>query len=139
MNSLQPPLSGPHELDRSPNDLDRLMGAFFRAEMPQSWPVPKLPAASFGRKERPAAARRSLVRSRFALAACLLVLLLSQAFMSRMFSDSTRTAADDGRGKIEARRHGPVKPHESKPTSPLKKTEATGQSGGEGNLISGRN
>jgi hypothetical protein len=137
MNSLQPSLSGPHEHHRSPNDVDGLLRAFFRAQMPQSWPVPKLPAAPSVRTERTATARRSLGRSRFALAACLLILLFGQAFLSRMFSDSTHTATDGGRGKIEARRHGPVKPHETKPASPLQKTEATGQSGGV--LISGRN
>jgi hypothetical protein len=135
MNSLQPSLSGPHDRDRSPNDLDGLLRAFFRAEMPQSWLVPKPPAMSSVRKERAAVARRSLVRSRFALAACLLILLLAQFFVS--FSDSFHPAADGGRGKIEARRPGPVRPHESKPAS-LKKAEETGKSAGDGILFSGR-
>jgi hypothetical protein len=139
MSSLQPSLSGPHERDRSPNDVDRLLRAFFRAEMPEPWPVPKPPATSSVRKEGARAARRSLVRSRFALAACLLLLLLGQSLVSRMFSGSIHPAAGGGRGKIEARRHGPVKPHETRPASPLKKAEAAGQSGGDGILMSGRN
>jgi hypothetical protein len=138
MNSLQPSLSGPQELDRSPNDLDGLLRSFFRAQMPEPWPVPKPPATSTVRKGGAAAARRSLVRSRFALAACLLVLLVGQSFVSSMLSDSMHAAADGRPGKTEARRHGPVKPRESKPTFPVKKAEATGQSGGEGILISGR-
>jgi hypothetical protein len=139
MNSLQPSLSGPHDRDRLPNDLDGLLRAFFRAQMPQPWPVPKPPATSSVRKERTAAGRRSLVRSRIALAACLLVLLLGQSFVSRMFSDSIHPVADDGRGNVEARRHGPPKPRIKESASPVKKTEATGQSGSDGVLISGRN
>jgi hypothetical protein len=137
MNSLQPPLSGPHELDRSPNELDRLMHAFFRAEMPQSWPVLKPPAPAPVRKATAPAASRSLFRSRFALAACLLILLIGQSFLSPKFLGSVHTTAEGGRGKIEARRR-PIKSHESRPASSLKKAEAAGPSGNDGILISGR-
>jgi hypothetical protein len=109
MNSLQshrdpsPTLQAQtNSLERAPNELDGLLRAFFRAQVPEPWPELKPPAPLSPRGEGAAARRRSLFRSRFILAASLLILLLSQLFVSRMFSGYTRVAMDSNRGKIEA-------------------------------------
>jgi hypothetical protein len=111
MNALQQPRAGPREGDRSPSDLDAVFRAFFRAEMPEPWPVLKPPATPSLREVAAPVRRRSLSRSRFALAASLLILLVSQLVVSGLFSGSIHFAADSDRGKIEAtNRLGPVKP-----------------------------
>jgi hypothetical protein len=90
------------ELVRAPNELDGLLRAFFRAQVPEPWPELKPPATLSLRGERAAPRRPSLFRSRFILAASLLILLLGQLFVSKMFSGYTRVATDSNRGKIEA-------------------------------------
>ncbi len=90
------------ELERAPNELDGLLRAFFRAQVPEPWPALKPPATLSLRGEGAPARRPSLFRSRFILAASLLILLLSQLFVSKMFSGYTYVATDSNRGKIEA-------------------------------------
>ena len=99
MNSLQQPRAGSLQFDRASDELDGLLGAFFRAQVPEPWPALKLPATLSLREEGAAARRSSLFRSRFVLAASLLILLLSQLFISNMFS---HRATDNNRGGLEA-------------------------------------
>ncbi len=87
------------ELERAPNEFDGLLRAFFRAQVPEPWPALKPPATLSLRGEGAPARRPSLFRSRFILAASLLILLLSQLFVSKMFSGYTYVSNP---GKIEA-------------------------------------
>lgn len=66
-----------------PDDIDGLLRAFFRAELPDPWPVLKSPAAD----ENPVAVRKtgrtwSMMRSRLALAASIGLLLIGCWFLS---------------------------------------------------------
>jgi hypothetical protein len=76
------------------DNLDHLLRAFFRAEMPEPWPdAPARPLAF-----RPAR-RRGLVRSRLALAASVLLLLVGQWLLAGSFpgfaTPSSETAVTD--------------------------------------------
>jgi hypothetical protein len=102
MKSLQKSPAEPYVGDRSPNDLDGRLRAFFRAQMPQPWPVLQPPVTTSLAQGRAAARGRSLLPSRIVLAASLLLLLLGQLFISGMFSDYARSVADGDRGKPEA-------------------------------------
>ncbi len=65
--------------DPSPDDLDRLLGAFFRAEVPSPWPRPKALAAV---PAAPARRARTLRQSRLALAASVAALLVGGWYLS---------------------------------------------------------
>lgn len=139
MKSLQQPSVGPFERERSPNDLDGLLRSYFVAQVPQPWPVLKPPAARALREGRVVARSFSLLRSRFALAASLLVLLTSQFFVSGMFSGFSQFAREGGRGRLEAtNRIDSAMPREPKPALRLKKAEAIRPLGGDRSLIPGR-
>lgn len=140
MNSLQTSFVAPRDIDTSPNEVDGLMRAFFRAEVPEPWPVLKPPATQSLPRAGSAVRRRSLVRSRFALAACLLILLIGQLVVLARFSGYGSFSADGNRGTIEAtfRKTGPVKPRWPRSAPDRHKTEATPRQGGDGILFSGR-
>jgi len=76
------------------DDLDRLLSDFFNAELPSPWPEPKLseeqpnPILSVPGR-RPAPRRRSVVRSRFALAASVALLLLGGWLLGDKFEAIT--------------------------------------------------
>jgi hypothetical protein len=93
MNSLQQPRAEPLAGDRSADDLDGLLRVFFRTQMPEPWPRLAPPVTL----PLPGQRRRSLFRSRFVLAASLLILLLSQLFLASMFSGYPGRDASDGR------------------------------------------
>jgi hypothetical protein len=129
MNSLQQPRAGSFGHDRSANDLDGLLRAFFRAQVPEPWPAPKPPATSSLRGEGALVRRPSLFRSRFALAASLLILLISQLFVSNMFSGYAHFSADRDSGGLEATNViDSAMPREPRPVSRLKKAEVIRQS-----------
>ena len=135
MSSLQRPLVGLRELDCSPTDLDGLIHGFFRAQMPEPWPVLKPPATPPVPPASRLLRRRSLFRSRLALAASLLILLIGQVFVAGMFPSYSRFASISDRGKTEATHR---KVRIPKPASGFKKTEATHQATEKGMLISER-
>ena len=135
MSSLQPPLVGPREPDHSPANLDGLIHRFFRAQMPEPWPVLKPPATPSVPTESALLRRRSLFRSRLTLAASLLILLIGQFLVSGMLPSSSRFATAGDRGKTEATHR---KLRSPKPASDLKKTEATPTPLDKGMLISER-
>ena len=76
MSFIEPPIREAQSAGQPPEEVDRLLSAYFRKEMPQPWPELKLPADSFPPTLEPAAARRPLIRSRWALAASIALLLL---------------------------------------------------------------
>ena len=68
------------------DDLEALLRAFFRSQMPPSWPSPRLPLASVMPLRRPPRIGSSLIRSRWALAASVALLLLSSLLLPSRFT-----------------------------------------------------
>jgi hypothetical protein len=98
------------------NDLDGLLGAYFQAQMPQTWPEAKsateLSSAAWGRSPR----SRILVGSRILLAASLMFLLLGQVFLSGKFTALPPVRSERDSGKIEAtKRMGEMPPKRAVP------------------------
>lgn len=85
----QPPLP-PHLAGRGTADIDGWLKAFFRKEMPHPWPSLKPPAKA----GQAAARRRPLFRSRMALAASVMVLLLGYLWVAARFPGSDALIAD---------------------------------------------
>ncbi len=73
MNLVKPPSLKPGD------DFDSLLRAFFRRQMPQPWP--SLPSFSAAPLKHRSARGRSLIRSRWALAASLALLLLGSLLL----------------------------------------------------------
>jgi hypothetical protein len=78
MSALPPSPATPRDGGRLPDDLDGLLRAFYRAEMPDPWPVLEPPAAAGVAGGPPAPGRRPLARSRLALAATVSFLLIGE-------------------------------------------------------------
>lgn len=136
MKSLQQPLAGPRQRDCSPDDLDGLLRTFFRAQVPEPWPVLKPPATPSLQREGCAPRRRPLLGSRFALAASLLILLIGQLLVSSMASSYIRFATASDPRKIEATLPG--KPRKFKHAPVIKEPEPKPQPTSQGRLMSGR-
>jgi hypothetical protein len=77
---------GPRSLERRGYDVDPLLRAYFRAEMPTPWPELALPARSETANEQAPGRPRTSYRSRFALAASLLLLLSGYWLLPGLFS-----------------------------------------------------
>src|SRR5262249_57745045 len=105
-----------------------------RAQMPEPWPVLNPPATS-SLPGRSAALRRSRFRSRLTLAASLLILLIGQLVVARLFTGSAPFALEGERGKIEAT-HRPAPP--AVPLSNQPKHETIRPSSDAGKQNSGR-
>jgi len=107
MNPLHQTPTDPRRQERLPGDLDHALRDFFRAEMPEPWPRFQAPQSSQTEAMRSSAPRRFLFRSRFALAASLLLLLLGHLMLSGIFSDYSAPAGDQGTGQnIGSNPHG---------------------------------
>ncbi len=79
MSVLEPPPMRPGD------DLDGLLRAFLRSQMPKPWPPPRLPnTASPG--ERRQIGGRNLMRSRWALAASVALLLFASWLLPSRFT-----------------------------------------------------
>jgi len=76
MSIVKPPITEPRNADQPADEVDRLLFAYFRKEMPQPWPKLELPADAFPVNIEPSVTRRPLIRSRWALAASIALLLL---------------------------------------------------------------
>ena len=85
MNAV-PPFVNAAGWERSSDDVDDLLRAYFRAQLPQPWPELKLPAPG-----QPLPQRRSLWSSRSALAAAVTFLLLGSMALSAAFHASEPT------------------------------------------------
>jgi len=79
-------LDSPHR-DRFRDDVDGALTAFFKSELPNPWPALQLPEAEMSATplpfRRPA---RSPLRSRLALAASILLMLLGSLFLASKIS-----------------------------------------------------
>jgi hypothetical protein len=89
----------PDRLPPPPDDLDRLLSAFFRAEVPDPWPAaPAVPSAAPSRRPRRG--------SRLALAAAVALLLGGQLYLAGRFLD-TPTSGPDNPGRLTGSRSRP--------------------------------
>lgn len=89
MNALEPNVK--------PDELDTLLHAFFRAEMPSPWPQLKAPITSPASLEETATASPSWwsrSRSRFALAASVALLMLASWWLSGRTVDYSNTGVE---------------------------------------------
>jgi hypothetical protein len=77
-----------------PEEVDTLLRNFFRAEMPDPWPVLKAPATEPFRQERRPASRWTPIRSRMALAASVALLLLGSWCFSAKSPDYSKPSQD---------------------------------------------
>jgi hypothetical protein len=75
MSLVEPPLPKPGD------DLDGLLRAFFRSRMPHPWPALRLPRFRMASAPRPPSSGRSLIRSRYALAASVALLLFGSLLL----------------------------------------------------------
>jgi hypothetical protein len=102
MNLLPPPPASPGGAPPSDGDIDTLLSAFFRAEMPDPWPTLRAPAgprvtpALPVRPSAPPPRRRTLVRSRLALAASVALLVAGALFRAGRPDEALPRAADPG-------------------------------------------
>jgi hypothetical protein len=84
MNVLSPPSV---ERNGAPDEVDRLLRAFYKAEMPEPWPAAPATAPRtvlpFGRP----LARRPLLRARLALAASVALIASGALLIPRLFHD----------------------------------------------------
>lgn len=69
------------------DDVDRLLSAYFRAEVPARWPAAPRPWADKARTSTPAAAGDPTARSRWALAASVALLLGGCWYLSGHLTD----------------------------------------------------
>jgi hypothetical protein len=105
MSFLEPPPAEPHGAGRPADDVDGLLRAFFRAEMPRPWPELRLPGASAsgngvavldGPSTKPGLRSGgsfprpwATVRSRLALAASVALLMGASLFLAGHFHSNT--------------------------------------------------
>ena len=119
MSSLQPSTVGHREGGHLPDDLDGLLRTFFRAEMPEPWPVLEPPAPAVGSSTP---RRRLFARSRLALAASLALLLIGQLSLSGTWQEMTSFVPGSGEGGTASRevrmRPKLYKPQPSRASSP---------------------
>jgi hypothetical protein len=96
MSLLSPP-SVPRRGDQPPDDVDRVLRAFFKAQMPDPWPSLEAPAPprTLPFPAARSAARWPLMRSRLALAASVALLVVGLLFMSGAFRGSADQKAGD--------------------------------------------
>ena len=84
MRFVEPPPLKPSD------DLEALLRAFFRSQMPPSWPSPRVPLASVMPLRRPPRVGRGLTRSRWALAASVALLLLGSLLLPSRFTHDAK-------------------------------------------------
>ena len=90
--------------EQRPGEIDGLLRRFFRAEMPAPWPAaPAIRVPVSVPVTRPS---RSLLRSRFALAASLLLLLIGHVSLSGRFADNVPNAPDSAGANVGSRHDG---------------------------------
>jgi hypothetical protein len=90
MNLLSPPSA---ERNGVPDDLDRMLRAFYKAEMPHPWPAAPVAAPAVLPFRKPAA-RRPMLRARLALAASVALIALGSWLIPGMLQhDSGPNAA----------------------------------------------
>jgi hypothetical protein len=106
MSVIDQPPASPPRLGQEPRDLDGLLRAFFRAEMPEPWPAPQAPPGNQHRVSR------SLWRGRLALAASVALLLLVSLWLGRNVGEREPPTLPVNPGSIIGKS---VRPNPSRP------------------------
>src|SRR3954471_1739881 len=75
----------------SGDDLDGLLRAFYRAQLPSPWPALKAPPPPAARRPAPGPRGWPLLRSRLALAASVALLVLGSLLFSGQLADTGKT------------------------------------------------
>jgi len=88
MNLVEPSSQKPS------GDLDSLLRGFFRSQMPHPWPAPRLPHFRATPAKRPISPRRPLIRSRWALAASISLLLLGSLLLPGRLTPTSQPGSD---------------------------------------------
>jgi len=90
MNYIVRPPSDPNLFGRRQDDLDGLLRAFYREELPDPWPMLKPPSPSPSKPSKAAGSgsKPSLFRSRFALAATIALCLIGSLGLCGRFAAS---------------------------------------------------
>jgi hypothetical protein len=88
MSLVQPPPWKPGD------DLDGLLRAFFRSQMPHPWPSPRLPRFRTAADPRSAPSGHSLTRSRLVLAASAALLMLGSLCLPGRFTQDIKPGYD---------------------------------------------
>jgi hypothetical protein len=83
--NIQPPPVHPRSFGRPPEDIDGLLRAFYRAEMPDPWPTMKAPFRSVATALSPKRNGWSGFGSRFALAATVGLCLVGSLLLAMIF------------------------------------------------------
>jgi hypothetical protein len=78
-------------------DLDGLLRTFFRSQMPHPWPAPRLPHFRATPATRAMPPRRPLIRSRWALAASISLLLLGSLLLPGRLTPNAQPGSDPAR------------------------------------------
>jgi len=96
MRFLDPPSLDAGRRGRFGDDLDGLLSAFFRSEMPSPWPGSPVPEeAPVILRPRPVQTRRSSFRSRLALAASVALLISGSWLLSGSFKETPANGKSD--------------------------------------------
>ena len=90
---------------KSSDDLEGLLRAFFRSQMPQPWPSPRVPVAPVVPFRRSPRIAWNLIRSRGALAASVALLLLGSLLLPSRFTHNAKPDNRIGAPAISSRRH----------------------------------
>lgn len=116
MNAVMPP--------RQPDDLDRLLTAFYQSEMPRSWPTPKLPTVGSVKPSQIQASESKprISTSQVTLAASVAVLVTACWFVSGRLGVETTNPANSTElsGGDVATRINPMLPLPTKSRSPAR-------------------
>jgi hypothetical protein len=78
-------------------DLDGLLRTFFRSQMPHPWPAPRLSHFRATPARRPISPKRPLIRSRWALAASISLLLLGSLLLPGRLTTNSQPGSDPTR------------------------------------------
>jgi len=109
----------PQPAHRPPEDLDGLLRKFFRAEVPDPWPALQLRAEQASSLKRTAPSRKRLSRSRMALAASLLLMLICHFWMSGFYRNAEPDAPEPASSRFEAtHRNGARTSDDQRPKEP---------------------
>jgi hypothetical protein len=102
------------------DELDGLLRKFFKSQLPQPWPAPKVPASVTSGQRRQATGR-SLIRGRWALAASVALLLLGSLLLPSRFAQDAKSennisgpGVSDRKILPERSKHHPGKANENK-------------------------
>jgi hypothetical protein len=140
MNFVERPPIDSHAVGRSGDDLDEVLRAFFRSELPNPWPPLRLPerersAVPFRSQPR----RRWFYNSRFALAASVGLLLIGSAVLSDSLKPANPAPGTGGEvGERASPKHGPTAPGKDKaPDGVLPETDGAGKPDGSSRLDRG--